>query len=149
MPRPGYGFQPQMGNDRSNPGMREGYYGSPPYYSGGSNAVEAPAPVPAPVPTPVVEESPFQRRWVPPQPPGVAMLEAAAAIRQPRSLPRQESQPTAGTPDASRPSDSAENDHVDGRTSGVADLGSPSSSAAAGIMDGAANGVNGEGTGAA
>ena len=56
VPRPGYGFQPQMGNDRSNPGMREGYYGSPPYYSGGSNAVEAPAPVtaPAPVPTPVV-----------------------------------------------------------------------------------------------
>ncbi|CAM0879455.1 unnamed protein product [Alopecurus aequalis] len=153
--RPGYGFQPQMGNDRSNPGMREGYYGSPPYYSGGSNAVEAPAPAPAPVaapapvPTPVVEESPFQRRWVPPRPPGVAMPEAAAAIRQPRSLPRQDSQPTAGAADALRPSESAGTEQMDGGTSGVADVGSPSSSAAAETMDGAANGVNGEGAGVA
>nr|XP_051223208.1 peroxisomal membrane protein PEX14-like isoform X4 [Lolium perenne] len=152
VPRPGYGFQPQMGNDRSNPGMREGYYGSPPYYSGGSNPVEAPAPVPTPiaaptpVPTPVVEESPFQRRWVPPQPPGVAMPEAAAAIRQPRSLPRQESQPEAGAADASRPSASTGSEQMDGGTSGAADVGLPSSSAAAaGTMDGGTNGVNGEG----
>jgi peroxin-14 len=155
VPRPGYGFQPQMGNDRSNPGMREGYYGSPPYYSGGTNPVEAPAPVPTPiaaptpVPTPVVEESPFQRRWVPPQPPGVAMPEAAAAIRQPRSLPRQESQPEAGAADASRPSASTGSEQMDGGTSG-ADVGSPSSSAAAaGTMDGGTNGVNGEGAEAA
>ncbi|XP_047058673.1 peroxisomal membrane protein PEX14-like [Lolium rigidum] len=145
VPRSGYGFQPQMGNDRSN-------YGSPPYYSGGSNPVEAPAPVaaPTPVPTPVVEESPFQRRWVPPQPPGVAMPEAAAAIRQPRSLPRQESQPEAGAADASRPSASTGSEQMDSGTSGAADVGSPSSSApAAGTMDGVTNGVNGEGTGAA
>jgi len=147
VPRPEYGYQPQMTNDRSNPGTREGYYGSPPYYSGGSNAVDAPAPVPAPTPVPV--ESPFQRRWVPPQPPGVAMPEAAVAIRQPRSFPRQESQPAAGAADALRPSDSAGNEHVDGGMSGVADVRSPSSSAAAETIDGAANGVTGEGAGAA
>uniref|UniRef100_A0ACD5VLS4 Uncharacterized protein n=1 Tax=Avena sativa TaxID=4498 RepID=A0ACD5VLS4_AVESA len=153
VPRPGYGFQPPMSNDRSNPGMRDGYYGSPPYYSGGSNVVDAPTPVPAPAPvlapTPVAEESPFQRRWVPPQPPGVAMPEAAAAIRQPRSLPRQESQSAAGAADASGPSDSAGNEQLDGGTSGVLDAESPSSSAAAVTMDGVANGVNGEGAGAA
>lgn len=32
----------------------------------------------------------LQRRWVPPQPPGVIMPEAAAAIRQARSVPRQQ-----------------------------------------------------------
>lgn len=153
VPRPGYGFQPQIGNDRPNPGMHEGYYGSPPYYSGGSNAVNPPAPVaaapPAPVPTPVAEESPFQRRWVPPQTPGVAMPEAAAAIRQPRFLPRQESQPAAGAANASRPSDSAGTEQMDGGMSGIADAGSPSSSAAPETMDGAANGVTGEGAGAA
>jgi peroxin-14 len=144
-----------MGDDRSNPDMREGYYGSPPYYSGDRNIVDAPAPAPAqvaapsPAVTPVAQESPFQRRWVPPQPPGVAMAEAAAAIRQPRSLPRQESQPAVGAGDALRPSDSAGNEHMEGGTSGVANVESPSSSAAAETMDGAANGVNGEGVGVA
>jgi peroxin-14 len=140
-----------MGDDRSNPDMREGYYGSPPYYSGDRNVVDAPAPVPAasPAATPVAQESPFQRRWVPPQPPGVAMAEAAAAIRQPRSLPRQESQPAVGAGDASRPSDSAGNEHMEAGTSDVANVESPSSSAAAETMDGAANGVNSEGAGVA
>ncbi|KAL2936001.1 Peroxisomal membrane protein PEX14 [Bienertia sinuspersici] len=32
--------------------------------------------------------SPTQRRWVPPQPPPVSMAEAAAAIRQPKSAPK-------------------------------------------------------------
>ncbi|KAF0898940.1 hypothetical protein E2562_012644 [Oryza meyeriana var. granulata] len=79
MQRPGYGFQSQMSNDRWSPGTPlTNYHGaSPPYqYHHGPNAIdEAPAP-PA--------ESLFQRRWVPPQPPGVVMPEAAAAIRQPR-----------------------------------------------------------------
>ena len=159
VPRAGYGFQPQMGYDRSNPGTREGYYGSPPYYPGGSNAVDAPAPAPAPVavpapapapaPTPVAQESPFQRHWVPPQPPGVAMPEAAAAIRQPRSLPRQEPQPAASSADAPRPADSAVNEQMDGVSSAVTSDESPSSSAAVGAMAGAANGANGEGPGAA
>ncbi|VAH70961.1 unnamed protein product [Triticum turgidum subsp. durum] len=159
VPRAGYGFQPQMGYDRSNPGTLEGYYGSPPYYPGGSNAVDAPAPAPAPVavpapapapaPTPVAQESPFQRHWVPPQPPGVAMPEAAAAIRQPRSLPRQEPQPAASSADAPRPADSAVNEQMDGVSSAVTSDESPSSSAAVGTMAGAANGENGEGPGAA
>ncbi|KAL5229162.1 hypothetical protein ABZP36_017427 [Zizania latifolia] len=79
MQRPGYGFQPQMNNDRRNPGTPlTSYHSAPPYqYHHGASATidEAPAPPP---------ESPFQRRWVPPQPPGVVMPEAAAAIRQPR-----------------------------------------------------------------
>ncbi|KQK02297.1 peroxisomal membrane protein PEX14 isoform X2 [Brachypodium distachyon] len=141
VPRPGYGYQPQMGSDRSNPGIREGYYGSPPYHSGGNNTVDAPAPVSAPVP----EESPFQRRWVPPQPPGVVMPEAAAAIRQPRSLPRQEPQAAAGTADAPRPSDSASNVQMDGGASGVADGESPSNGAAASTVASTVNGESGEG----
>jgi peroxin-14 len=58
-------------------------------------------------PAEVAPESPFQRRWVPPQPPGVIMPEAAAAIRQPRSLPRQQSQTGDGRPstDALGPSE--------------------------------------------
>ncbi|XP_006643651.2 peroxisomal membrane protein PEX14 isoform X1 [Oryza brachyantha] len=81
--RSGYGFQQQMSNDRWSPGATPltNYHGAPPpyqYHHHGVNAVdEAPAPAP-----PV--ESPFQRRWVPPQPPGVVMPEAVAAIRQPR-----------------------------------------------------------------
>ncbi|KAI5004284.1 hypothetical protein ZWY2020_031527 [Hordeum vulgare] len=157
VPRSGYGFQPQMGYDRSNPGTREGYYGSPPYYPGGSNTVDAPAPAPAPVAvpapapaaTPVAQESPFQRHWVPPQPPGVAMPEAAAAIRQPRSLPRQEPQPAADSADAPRLADSAMNEQMDGVSSAVTSDESPSSSAAMGTMAGAANGENGEGPGTA
>ncbi|XP_016470917.1 peroxisomal membrane protein PEX14 isoform X2 [Nicotiana tabacum] len=35
-------------------------------------------------PTATVQERPIQRSWVPPQPPPVAMAEAAAAIRQPK-----------------------------------------------------------------
>lgn len=97
MQRPGYGFQPQMSNDRWNPGSPlTNYHGAPPYqqyHHGSTNAIdEAPAPAPAPP-----AESPFQRRWVPPQPPGVVMPEAVAAIRQPR-------QQVAA---ASRPSESA------------------------------------------
>ncbi|XP_062191338.1 peroxisomal membrane protein PEX14-like isoform X2 [Phragmites australis] len=77
----GYGFQPQTSNDRSNPGARSSYHGGSPYHHTG-NAIDSPAAVAAE----------FQRRWVPPHPPGVILPEAAAAIRQPRSIPRQQSQ---------------------------------------------------------
>ncbi|KAF6981556.1 hypothetical protein CFC21_000025 [Triticum aestivum] len=43
----------------------------------------------------VVERPPPQRQWVPPQPPGVAMPEAAAAIRQQKSLTKQPSSDTS------------------------------------------------------
>uniref|UniRef100_A0A0D9UVV1 Peroxisomal membrane protein PEX14 n=1 Tax=Leersia perrieri TaxID=77586 RepID=A0A0D9UVV1_9ORYZ len=87
MQRPGYGYQPQMSNDRWSPGTPlTNYHGSPPpyqYHHGANTIDEAPAPAPAPALAPPAE-SPFQRHWVPPQPPGVVMPEAAAAIRQPR-----------------------------------------------------------------
>ncbi|KAG2587492.1 peroxisomal membrane protein PEX14-like isoform X2 [Panicum virgatum] len=91
--RPGYGFQPQMSNDRQNLSLRSNYQGvSLNHHTG--NAIDDPA----------VE---FQRRWVPPQPPGVIMPEAAAAIRHPRSVPRQQSQPVDGhsSTDVLRPSE--------------------------------------------
>jgi len=94
--RPGYGFQPQMSNDRQNLSLRSNYQGvSLNHHTG--NAIDDPAVV-------AVE---FQRRWVPPQPPGVIMPEAAAAIRQPRSVPRQQSQPVDGhsSTDVLRPSE--------------------------------------------
>ncbi|KAL6627573.1 hypothetical protein ACP70R_031299 [Stipagrostis hirtigluma subsp. patula] len=105
--RPGHVFQPQMSNDRLSPSPRGSYNGVPPYQHAG-NAIESPAAV--------APESPFQRRWVPPQPPGVIMPEAAAAIRQPRSIPRQQSQSSDGRPgaDASRPPESAVREHMNG-----------------------------------
>ncbi|RCV24278.1 hypothetical protein SETIT_5G072000v2 [Setaria italica] len=96
--RPGYGFQPQMSNDRQNLGLRGNYQGVSLNHHAG-NAIDDPAAIAAE----------FQRRWVPPQPPGVIMPEAAAAIRQPRSVPRQQSQPADGQPstDVPRPSEPA------------------------------------------
>ena len=96
MQRPGYGFQPQMSNDRQNLSLRSNYQGVSLNHHAG-NAVDDPAAVAAE----------FQRRWVPPQPPGVIMPEAAAAIRQPRSVPRQQSQPVDGhsSTDVLRPSE--------------------------------------------
>lgn len=41
-----------------------------------------------------VQERPIQRSWVPPQPPPVAMAEAAAAIRQPKKSASQNEQLT-------------------------------------------------------
>ncbi|XP_025819414.1 peroxisomal membrane protein PEX14-like isoform X4 [Panicum hallii] len=96
--RPGYGFQPQVSNDRQNLGLRGNYQGVSSNHHA-SNAIDDPTAV-------AVE---FQRRWAPPQPPGVIMPEAAAAIRQPRSVPRQQSQPADGHPstDVPRPSEHA------------------------------------------
>ena len=56
-------------------------------------------------PAAVVAE--FQRRWVPPQPPDVIMPEAAAAIRQARSAPRQEPGDGRLSTDVPRPSEPA------------------------------------------
>ncbi|GJN06075.1 hypothetical protein PR202_ga23761 [Eleusine coracana subsp. coracana] len=97
--RPGYGIQPQTSNDRSNLLAQGSGYQSGSSYPQAGNAIGSSAAV--------APESPFQRRWVPPQPPGVIMPEAAAAIRQPRSLPRQQSQPTDGrlNMDVPRPSE--------------------------------------------
>ncbi|ONM30677.1 hypothetical protein ZEAMMB73_Zm00001d040162 [Zea mays] len=76
----GYGFQQQTSSDRLNVvGPRSSYQGGSSNHHAGSNAMDDPAAVAAEL----------QRRWVPPQPPGVIMPEAAAAIRQARSVPRQ------------------------------------------------------------
>lgn len=48
-------------------------------------------------------EQPIQRTWVPPQPPPIAMPEAAAAIRQPKSSIQRES--LVNDQSVSRPSD--------------------------------------------
>ncbi|KAG8053685.1 hypothetical protein GUJ93_ZPchr0001g30463 [Zizania palustris] len=121
MQRPGYGFQPQMNNDRRSPGTPlTSYHGAPPYqypHVASSTIDEAPAPPPP--------ESPFQRRWVPPQPPAVVMPEAAAAIRQPRQQvaavrPSESEQPvqSAGDPAGGIAMASAEAEH--GREAGAA-----------------------------
>ncbi|CAL4950927.1 unnamed protein product [Urochloa decumbens] len=80
--RPGYGFQPQVSNDRQNLGLRGNYQGVSSNHHA-SNAID----------DPTVAAAEFQRRWVPPQTPGVIMPEATAAIRQPRPVLRQQSQP--------------------------------------------------------
>ncbi|CAO2180574.1 unnamed protein product [Urochloa humidicola] len=80
--RPGYGFQPLVSNGRQNLGLRDNYQGVSSNHHA-SNAIDDPA----------VAAAEFQRRWVPPQTPSVIMPEATAAIRQPRSILRQQSQP--------------------------------------------------------
>ncbi|OEL25277.1 Peroxisomal membrane protein PEX14 [Dichanthelium oligosanthes] len=97
--RSGYGFQPQLSNDRQNLGLRGNYQGVSSNHQASNAIIDDPAAVAAE----------FQRRWVPPQPPGVIMPEAATAIRQPRSVPRQQSQPADGrlSPDVPRPSEPA------------------------------------------
>ncbi|KAG0536974.1 hypothetical protein BDA96_03G107900 [Sorghum bicolor] len=101
----GYGFQPQTSNDRLSVGTRGSYQGGSSNHHAG-NAMDDPAAVAAE----------FQRRWVPPQPPGVIMPEAAAAIRQARLVPRQ--QPGDGhlSTDVPRPLESAmaTTEHVNG-----------------------------------
>ncbi|CAO2161837.1 unnamed protein product [Urochloa humidicola] len=80
--RPGYGFQPLVSNGRQNLGLRDNYQGVSSNHHA-SNAIDDPA----------VAAAEFQRRWVPPQTLSVIMPEATAAIRQPRSILRQQSQP--------------------------------------------------------
>jgi peroxin-14 len=92
----GYGFQPQTSNERLGAGTRGSYQGGSSNHHAG-NAMDDPAAVAAE----------FQRRWVPPQPPGVIMPEAAAAIRQVRSVPRQQPGDGRLSTDVPRPSESA------------------------------------------
>ncbi|CAO2204967.1 unnamed protein product [Urochloa humidicola] len=80
--RPGYGFQPQVSNNRHNLSLQGNYQGVSLNHHA-SNAIGDPA----------VAAAEFQRRWVPPQTSGVIIPEATAAIRQPRSVLRQQSQP--------------------------------------------------------
>ncbi|WVZ71924.1 hypothetical protein U9M48_020453 [Paspalum notatum var. saurae] len=95
----GYGFQPQTSSDRSNLSQWGSYSGGSSNHHAG-NGIDDPA----------AAAAEFQRRWVPPQTPGVIMPEAAAAIRQPRSVPRQQSQPANDgrvSADVPRPSEPA------------------------------------------
>ncbi|PAN17684.1 hypothetical protein PAHAL_3G149500 [Panicum hallii] len=88
--RPGYGSNSQLSDDGSYTDAQESY---PPSYHQNGKAPDFQADEPRPLTyNPGVEERPLpQRRWVPPQPPGVVMPEAVAAIRQPKTLPKQPS----------------------------------------------------------
>jgi peroxin-14 len=89
-----------MSNDRQNHlGLRGNYQ----WVSSNHHAVNA-------IDDPAAIAAEFQRRWVPPQLPGVIMPEAATAIRQPtRSVPRQQPQAADAPPstDVPRPSELA------------------------------------------
>ncbi|CAM0958939.1 unnamed protein product [Alopecurus aequalis] len=85
-PKPGYGSNSQLSDDGSYSEAQENY--APSYHQNGK-APDFHAEEPRPLA--YEERPPPQRRWVPPQPPGVAMPEAAAAIRQPKSLAKQPS----------------------------------------------------------
>lgn len=87
--RPSYGSNSQLSDDGSYPDAQESY---PPYHQNGKAPdFQADEPRPLTYNTGVEERPPPQRRWVPPQPPGVVMPEAVAAIRQPKTLPKQPS----------------------------------------------------------
>ncbi|AQK95786.1 Peroxisomal membrane protein PEX14 [Zea mays] len=88
--RPGYGSNSQLSDDGSYSDAQDSY--APSYHQNGKAPdFQADEPRPLTYNTGVEERPPPQRRWVPPQPPGVAMPEAAAAIRQPKALPKQPS----------------------------------------------------------
>ncbi|XP_039799502.1 peroxisomal membrane protein PEX14-like isoform X6 [Panicum virgatum] len=88
--RPGYGSNSQLSDDGSYTDAQDSY---PPSYHQNGKAPDFQADDPRPLTynTGVQERPPPQHRWVPPQPPGVVMPEAAAAIRQPKTLPKQPS----------------------------------------------------------
>uniref|UniRef100_A0A0A9CTW2 Peroxisomal membrane protein PEX14 n=2 Tax=Arundo donax TaxID=35708 RepID=A0A0A9CTW2_ARUDO len=88
--RPGYGSNSQLSDDGSYSEGHDNY--APPYHQNGKAPdFQADEPRPLAYNTGVEERPPPQRRWVPPQPPGVVMPEAAAAIRQPKTLQKQPS----------------------------------------------------------
>ncbi|XP_062230436.1 peroxisomal membrane protein PEX14-like isoform X1 [Phragmites australis] len=88
--RPGYGSNSQLSDDGSHSEAQDNY--APPYHQNGKGPdFQADVPRPLAYNTGVEERPPPQRRWVPPQPPGVVMPEAAAAIRQPKTLQKQPS----------------------------------------------------------
>lgn len=100
--RIGYGSNSQLSDDGC-PETQDNYGGGPSYsyHQNQNQNGKAPAPdIQAEEARPSVYISgaeerspppPPQRRWVPPQPPGVVMPEAVAAIRQPKSLAKQPS----------------------------------------------------------
>uniref|UniRef100_A0A0E0KXE6 Peroxisomal membrane protein PEX14 n=1 Tax=Oryza punctata TaxID=4537 RepID=A0A0E0KXE6_ORYPU len=119
--RIGYGSNSQLSDDGSYPETQDNYGGGPSYlYQQNQNQNQngkAPAPdIQAEEPRPSVYISgaeertpPPQRRWVPPQPPGVVMPEAVAAIRQPKSLAKQ--------PSSEASEEAADETHANGASS--------------------------------
>uniref|UniRef100_A0A0D9WBP8 Peroxisomal membrane protein PEX14 n=1 Tax=Leersia perrieri TaxID=77586 RepID=A0A0D9WBP8_9ORYZ len=91
--RVGYGSNSQLSDDGSYPEAQDNYVGGPSYHQNGKAPdYQAEEPRPSAYGSGVEERpAPPQRRWVPPQPPGVVMPEAVAAIRQPKSLAKQPS----------------------------------------------------------
>ncbi|XP_008647885.1 peroxin Pex14 isoform X2 [Zea mays] len=89
--RPGYGSNSQLNDDGSYSDAQDSY--APSYYQNGKAPdFQSDEPRSLTYNTGIEERPPPpQRRWVPPQPPGVAMPEAAAAIRQPKVPPKQPS----------------------------------------------------------
>jgi peroxin-14/E3 ubiquitin-protein ligase SIS3 len=88
--RPGYGSNSQLGNDGSYSEAQDNH--APSYHQNGKTPdFHADEPRSLAYGSGIEERLPPQRRWVPPQPPGVVMPEAAAAIRQPKALPKQPS----------------------------------------------------------
>ncbi|KAJ1261174.1 hypothetical protein BS78_09G007500 [Paspalum vaginatum] len=92
--RPGYGSNSLLSDDGSYSDAQDSY--APSYHQNGK-ALDFQADEPRPLThnTGVEERPPPPRRWVPPQPPGVLMPEAAAAIRQPKTLAKQPSSDTS------------------------------------------------------
>ncbi|CAN6327064.1 unnamed protein product [Urochloa humidicola] len=91
--RPGYGSNSQLSDDGSYTDAQDNY---PPYHQNGKAPdFQADEPRPLTYNTGIEERPLPQRRWVPPQPPGVVMPEAVAAIRQPKTLPKQPSSDTS------------------------------------------------------
>ncbi|OEL19694.1 Peroxisomal membrane protein PEX14 [Dichanthelium oligosanthes] len=88
--RHGYGSNSHLSDDGSYSDAHDSY---PPSYHQHGKAPDFQADEPRPLTynTGVEERPPPQRRWVPPQPPGVVMPEAATAIRQPKTPPKQPS----------------------------------------------------------
>ncbi|KAM3399244.1 hypothetical protein ACQJBY_004565 [Aegilops geniculata] len=83
-----------LSEDGSYPQAQDNY--APSYHQNGKAPdFHAEEPRPLAYGSAVVERPPPQRQWVPPQPPGVAMPEAAAAIRQQKSLTKQSSSDTS------------------------------------------------------
>ncbi|KAF0924211.1 hypothetical protein E2562_008508 [Oryza meyeriana var. granulata] len=91
--RIGFGSNSQLSDDGSYPEVQDNYGGGPSYHQNGKAPdFQAEEPKPSVYISGVEERlAPPQRRWVPPQPPGVVMPEAAAAIRQPKSVAKQPS----------------------------------------------------------
>lgn len=89
----GYGSNSHLNDDGSYSEAQENY--GPSYHQNGKAHFQEEEPRPLAYSSGVEERPPPQRRWVPPQPPGVTMPEAAAAIRQPKSLAKQSSSETS------------------------------------------------------